>query len=340
METAGTKDDRYMDFLNGRIPDGGFLQSEEWRRFQEAAGRTTFHFDGEGFWANVVEHRLFAVGKYWYVPRGPVFGEAGNGLVELMKKARKRGVGWIRIEPRDEETLNALQGTVSAPFRKAPHDMQPKEILVMDILPEEGEILARMKPKTRYNIRLAEKKGVRVFVSRDEKHFEKFLDLVEVTARRDGIIPHPREYYWKMFGTLPGSMLRLFVAEHEGDVLAANLVVFFGRYATYLHGASANEKRSLMAPYLLQWRQIQTAKAEGCSGYDFGGIKAEMSTKHSWEGITRFKKGFSRHSEPVVFAGSYDLVISKPKYAVYRSLRFIKRLRNGFRKILERFEKC
>jgi lipid II:glycine glycyltransferase (peptidoglycan interpeptide bridge formation enzyme) len=330
------------DFLQQYSPDGGFLQSEEWRKFQEAAGKPTFHFEAEGFWANVIEHVLPLAGKYWYVPRGPVAAinnqqsTVNVGIRQLVASAEKVRVGWIRIEPADEAVLDEIRKTLSFSLKKAPHDMQPKEVLVMDISSEEEALLARMKPKARYNIRLAEKKGVNIFTSREEKHLEAFLNLVEVTARRDGIVSHPREYYRKMFEILPESMLRLYVAEHDGDILAANLVLFFGQYATYLHGASGNEKRSLMAPYLLQWRQVRDAKALGCVRYDFGGVNTE-SDQNSWAGITRFKSGFAPGTGPVRFPGAYDVVLDGRRYARYRFLQQMKKFLTEIKKTLKKF---
>ena len=151
--------------------------------------------------------------------------------------------------------------------------MQPREILILDISKSEEELLAGMKQKTRYNIKLAEKRDVKVLASREKKYIDEFCRLVKITAERDKITPHPENYYRKMFETIPPEILKLYIAEYEGKIIAANLVLFFGKTATYMHGASDNEHRNVMAPYLLQWQTILDAKKSGCNRYDLGGIK-------------------------------------------------------------------
>lgn len=286
-----------------------FLQSEEWRKFQEAAGRRTFFVSG----VSIIEHNLPIVGKYFYIPRGAV---SENNSEQIINLAKREKIGWVRI---DEDFKNK-----NYTVKKAPHDMQPKEVFVIDITKSEEELLAEMKSKTRYNIKLAEKKNVKIFSTREEKYLDEFLRLVNVTAKRDGITPHPDEYYRQMFAIIPADMLKLYVAEYEGKIIAANLVVFYEDTATYLHGASDNENRNVMAPFLLQWRQIQEAKKVGCAKYDFGGVKS--SGDSSWAGITKFKTGFAPDTKAFEFPGSYDIVINPMKYNVYRIIQKLKSL--------------
>jgi len=233
--------------------------------------------------------------------------------------------GWIRFDPRSEKDLILIKESFDKIDRKkrgvdiikAPHDVQSKEIFIIDISKTEEELLVEMKSKTRYNVRLAEKKGV--VIKEGKQYIEDFLRLSKETAQRDGIVIHPEEYYKKMIENLPADMIKLYVAEYEGKILAANIVIFFEDSATYAHGASSNESRDVMAPYLLQWRQIQDAKEKGYSFYDFGGVKTKSNGK-SWAGITRFKTGFSPKTESIVFPGSYDIIISPRKYSLYKGL--------------------
>jgi lipid II:glycine glycyltransferase (peptidoglycan interpeptide bridge formation enzyme) len=245
---------------------------------------------------------------------------------------------------------------------KAPHDMQPRETFVVDISKNEEVLLAEMKPKVRYNVRLAEKRGVRVFASDDEKYRKAFVNLVTGTADRKGIVPHPRAYYEKMLEILLDDTAALFVAEHEGDILGANLMIFHGDTATYLHGGSGYVKREYMAPFLLQWEAIREATRRGCTRYDFGGVKtgykmqdagcrmresegterkgggknhASLIMHHvsgDWAGITRFKTGFSPLTEPTVFPGCYDIVLSPTRYFLYRFFSILRSWVSGVRK--------
>ncbi|HRZ95469.1 MAG TPA: peptidoglycan bridge formation glycyltransferase FemA/FemB family protein [Candidatus Moranbacteria bacterium] len=320
-------------FIQQNSPDGGFLQSPEWRKFQESVGRKTYNIPGENFRASIIEHRLPVVGKYFYISRGPIvslnMGHETYNINSIINLAKKENVGWVRIEPAISEILEVIKKNIKYKIVKAPHDMQPKEILVMDIAKSEEEILSQMKPKTRYNIRLAGKKGVKVF--EDRKYMDEFIKLTKITAKRQGIIAHPDEYYRKMAEIIPENMLKLYIAECQGKIIAANLTVFYGNTCTYLHGASYNEYRNVMAPYLLQWKQIQDAKDAGCKKYDFGGIKS-YNIKHktynnnSWEGITRFKLGFASDTRPVEFPGCYDVVINHGKYCMYRLIQKLKSL--------------
>ena len=340
------------NFIQQDSPDGGFLQSEEWRKFQEAVGRKTYSIIGDDFKASVVEHCLPIVGKYIYIPRGPIMpisnfqfpisnkisnsnDQISKQIQELINLAKKNKAGWIRIEPANVEILEAIRCNTKYSIRKAPHDVQPKEIFLIDITKSEEQILAEMKAKTRYNIKLAEKKGVKIVVSGKQQavstsYINEFLRLVNVTACRNRIVCHPENYYRKMIEIIPGDILKLYVAEYQGRVIAANLVIFYGDTCTYLHGASDDEYRNVMAPYMLQWKQITDAKAAGCIRYDFGGISSR-NTKHetrnnSWGGITKFKLGFSLNTKSTKFPGSYDIIISPVKYWGYRGIQMVKNI--------------
>ncbi len=322
-----------IQFLQTNTRDGGFLQSKEWLRFQQSTGKRIFYFEADTCVAHVIEHTLPWVGKYWYIPRGPVIAgniadnkqQAGECIRDIIAKAKQENVGWIRIEPTDESALHIWQEECGMVIKKALHDTQPREILVISIEEDEQTLLSKMKSKTRYNIRLAEKKGVKVFTSRAQAHIDEFCDLVEMTAKRDGIISHPREYYQKMFRVLRNDMLKLYIAEYDGKIIAGNLVVVFGKYTTYMHGASSNVCREVMAPYLLQWRQIQDAKQNGCEYYDFGGVKTG-NAENTWAGITRFKQGFAPYQTTTYFAGTYDIVVRAKRYGAYLILQKMKSL--------------
>ena len=132
-------------------------------------------------------------------------------------------------------------------------------------------------------------------------------------AKRQGIVAHPAEYYRKMFENISGDILKLYVAEYEGKVIAVNLVVFYGETCIYLHGASDDNFRNVMAPYALHWAIIKRAKECGLKYYDLWGISDDQ--KSGWVGITRFKRGFGGGD---VFApGTFDLPVRRFWYSVY-----------------------
>jgi peptidoglycan pentaglycine glycine transferase (the first glycine) len=345
-----------------------FLQSDQWRKFQESVGRRTFCISphpsplpkkGEGkfyFYASIIEHELPIVGKYFYIPKGSIIENPKSEILNpkqipnskseiqifldnIIGLAKKEKAGWIRIEPASEEILNIFQG-LALKVVKAPHDMQPREVFVIDITKSEEELLAEMKSKTRYNIKVAQKKGVKIIVipaqagiqaqrldSGSEagmtgRYIDEFIRLVKITAKRDGITPHPESYYRQMFETIPSENIKLYVAEYQEKIIAANIVIYYGNTVIYLHGASDNEYRNVMAPYLLQWQAILDAKKAGLTSYDFGGVK--IGGDNSWQGITKFKTGFSPNTKPIEFPGSHDIIINKKKYYLYRLIQKIK----------------
>ncbi|MDR3583231.1 MAG: peptidoglycan bridge formation glycyltransferase FemA/FemB family protein [Candidatus Pacebacteria bacterium] len=340
-------DNDILKFIQQNSPDGGFLQSPEWRKFQESVGRKTYNISAEGFYANVIEHQLPIVGKYFYVPRGPIFNfqffrlrrisrsetifnefsssndQISKQIQNLINLAKKEKAGWVRIEPATEGILEEIKKNTKYKIVPAPHDMQPRELFMIDIANSEEEMLAGMKSKARYNIRLAEKKGVKAWSvergAQSEKYIEEFIRLTKVMGERNKIATHPGNYYQKMFETIPEGVLKLYLAGYEGRIICANLVIFYGEVCTYLHGASDDEYRNVMAPFLLQWRQILDAKASGCQKYDFGGINTKTG-----EGITRFKSGFSPATASVKFPGCCDIVLDKRKYWLYRSIQKVK----------------
>jgi lipid II:glycine glycyltransferase (peptidoglycan interpeptide bridge formation enzyme) len=310
-------------------PAVDFLQSEDWFRFQETAGHEIVRVMDGGFQFGGIVHALPIVGRYLYTPRFPAASCVMRhaSIINLLASARSHGCGWVRVEPgteavKDEILRHARNDKLKVV--RAPHDMQPRETFVVDITKSEEELLAGMKPKVRYNVRLAEKKSARVFQSTDEKYRRAFVDLVTGTADRKGIVPHSRAYYEKMLSVLLGERATLFVAEHEGDILGVNLMVFSGDTAIYLHGGSAEVKRDCMAPFLLQWEAMKDAKRRGRARYDFGGVHTKSKIKNQkskidpWEGITRFKTGFSPDTVPTVFPGCYDIILSPSRYFLYR----------------------
>jgi lipid II:glycine glycyltransferase (peptidoglycan interpeptide bridge formation enzyme) len=315
------------NFIQQNSPDGGFLQSDWWKKFQLSAGRKNLNIKGDVFWNNIFEHELPIVGKYFYIPRGNIFKikdrDVKNYLDNLIGLAKGSGAGWIRIEPATKEVLRITRENVDQQVVKAPHEMQPKELFIINCSKGEEQLLAEMKPKTRYNIKLAEKKKVNIFVSDKKEHIDRFCDLVEITSNRQSIRPHPRSYYQKMFETIPSENIKLYCAEFEGEIIAANIVIFFGNVVTYLHGASDDRRRNVMAPYLLQWRQIQDAKKFGAAGYDFGGVKT-ATADNGWAGITRFKQSFSPATKSIEFPGNYDIILNPFKYRLYRLIQKVK----------------
>lgn len=303
---------------------GGFLQSWEWGEFQRKAGAEVVRVQdaGTGAMAQLMRRRLPLGQRYWYCPRGPI--GALPGLVQVPEIAK--GV-FLRFEPPKLDPAVAIG--MAASLKVA--DVQPGQTLVVDLTREPEALLAAMHEKWRYNIRLAERKGVRVYAAAagDGSALDVFWDLLNETTERDRFRAHGKDHYRLLLETLSGDpasdgrtkpVARLVFAAHDGKVLAANLMVYFGTTATYLHGASSRERREVMAPHLLHWTAMTQAKAMGYADYDFWGVAPEKAgPEHPWAGITRFKRGFG--GRYVAYPGTYDLPVKRFWYTLYRLAR-------------------
>jgi lipid II:glycine glycyltransferase (peptidoglycan interpeptide bridge formation enzyme) len=200
-------------------------------------------------------------------------------------------------------------------------DVQPPSTVVLDLSPSEEELLAAMKSKTRYNVRLSLKKGVTV-TECGEEQLDAWYRLYRETGIRDRIAVHAEEYFREMFRLSRrygrgAPEYRLLMARHDGDLLAGIVVAFRGARAWYPFGASAGLKRNLMPTYALQWRAIQLARSRGCESYDLFGIPPAPDPRHPMHGLYQFKTGFG--GKVVNRYGCWDAVLKRPRYAAYRA---------------------
>lgn len=310
-----------MSTINIKQPEGGLLQSKKWANMLRAEKKKILTIvSDKKYNIYCVVHKLPIVGKYMYIPRMCNVSEEVIG--RLLHEAKNNSLGWLRVDVCDKKLLDAF-GASGVMCMRAPHDMQPRENLIIDITLSEEELLAQMKGKTRYNIRLAEKKDVKIFYTRKKEYIDIFCDLVETTANRKSVTFHSREHYQKMFDNIPSDMMQLYVAQYNDKIIAVNIISFYGGVATYLHGATSDEHRNVMAPFLLQWQAIRDAKEKECQWYDFGGVFSG-SDDEGKKGVTRFKLGFSPKTETFKTLGSYDVILSQTRYKVYQLLQKIK----------------
>ncbi len=251
-------------------------------------------------------------------------------LRALVREAKDRGTLFFHLEVAIEQNSESLSkhfpGTFGLQRAKA---FQPLDTNILDLHQDEAALLAGMHEKTRYNIRLAEKRGVQVHVATGSgvaRALEQFIALNKQTTARDKFTSHASAYYRRLHEYLGEDLLRVYVATFENQPIAANIVVHYGDTATYVHGASSNAHRNVMAPHLLQWRQILDAKLAWKSWYDFYGIQTPQrsrSSKHgaTWAGITRFKLGFG--GQTVSYLDAYELPIRKGWYRLVKVLQRI-----------------
>jgi peptidoglycan pentaglycine glycine transferase (the first glycine) len=308
---------------------GHLLQSWGWGEFKARFGWKAERLvvrdqaSGELQGAAQVLFRRMRLGSMAYVPKGPVADprdrETWVRLLRTLRDwGRDRGVAFLKIEPDWEGEQPLAQLFQEEGYRAAARAVQPRTTILVSLERDEEEILSQMKPKTRYNVRLAEKKGVTVHEG-DEGEFSVFYELMEETKDRDAFGIHGRGYYleaWRTFA--PQDRARLFLAYYGDEPLAGLMAFAFGSRAYYLYGASSNRHRNLMPNHLLQWRAMLWARERGCTTYDLWGVPHEAGEEEEdmeevlgrgglW-GVYRFKRGFG--GRVVRYSPSYDYVYS------------------------------
>ncbi len=262
----------------------------------------------------------FSVGQYQEA--------LGLLLDALVTEAKSRQVISLHLEPPIEQCNEALfkQFEVAHKLKRG-MPFQPLDTQVLDLAKSDERLLQDMHEKTRYNIRLAERKGVRVEAvptERRQEAIETFIVLNRQTTARDRFMSHGAGYYRRLAEHLDANMLAVYVATFEKQPIAASIVVHFGDTTTYVHGASADVSRNVMAPHLLQWRQILDAQLAGKRWYDFFGIETKERMRSSrkggsWAGITRFKVGFG--GTTMSYLSAYELPLKPVWYRLVNARR-------------------
>jgi lipid II:glycine glycyltransferase (peptidoglycan interpeptide bridge formation enzyme) len=333
--------DRAWDAFLAQHPAGHVLQSSRWAQLKSAFGweaeramlRTIPSPDAPILGGASLLYRRLPWGQALaYAPKGPVVdwtdaAQARAVLTMAREFALKRHAALLKIEPElpaSPEIAALLDGLG---FRPSPQKVQPLSTIHVDLTGDEEALLARMKPKWRYNIRLAERKGVTVRAG-GLADLPAIQRLLEVTGARDGFGVHSAAYYQRATELFMDDMAVWLVAEHDGALLAAIAVFALGRMAWYMWGASSDEGRNLMPNHALQWAAIRWARERGCTVYDLWGIPDEVgedpdayAEPESWGegglwGVYRFKQGFG--GRVVRYTGAWDLPLSRPGYALYR----------------------
>ncbi|MFC2037313.1 lipid II:glycine glycyltransferase FemX [Chloroflexota bacterium] len=309
---------------------GHVLQSWAWGELKSLFGWRVQRVVVGSTFAQVLYRSLpGGLGTIAYVPKGPLANSGDPSALPVLLEAvrplvrKNRGI-CLKIEPNLEEDANLAKRLRTLGFRPSPQTVQPRRTLMVDLDAEPETLLKRMKQKTRYNIRLAARRGVTIRAG-DEMDLPAFYDLVEITGERDGFGVHSKTYYeaaHRLFA-LSGQG-RLLLAEHEGTLLAGLVVFAFGSTACYMYGASSSEARNLMPTYLLQWEAMLWAKEQGCRTYDLWGVPDEdeptlesqfTQRRDGLWGVYRFKRGFG--GTLVRTIGAWDLVYAPLRYRLY-----------------------
>ncbi len=304
-------------------PDSHVLQTGNWGVLKSGFGWSAEHIICGESGAQVLFRRLPLGFSIAYVPKGPV-NLSDELLSELDKVCLKNKAIFLKIEPFAWEPDTAWQRLEDLGWYKS-EPVQPRRTVTIPLTISAEDILAGMKQKTRYNIRLAEKKGIEVRQSDD---YALFAEMALVTGKRDGFGVHTAAYYQKVkdLFSVNGKAV-LLMATFENQPVAGIIVLAHGRTAWYMYGASTDSERNRMPTYLLQWEAIKWAQSLGCEGYDLWGIpdhdeeelEALFEKKQHHDGlwgVYRFKRGFGGSIQRSV--GAWDKAYRPLLYKAYR----------------------
>lgn len=306
LNTAAQQD---WDAFIKNHPNGCFMQTCSWADFKEIEGYKTFRY---GLFLN--NQLIGGCICYLYpqsnkanlliAPGGPILPEeyAASALQLLLhtaeKLAQELGAIALRIEP-----LWTSKPADLKKFVRAPADLLPSETLLIDLTPELSEILAAMKPKGRYNIRLSQRYGVTTEFSSDSQKIPVLYELFWETVQRQKFFGEPYGFFINLCQTLfKSDMAEIGIAYWQGEIIAAILVVYCGQVATYLYGGRSLAHPQVMANYSLHWEAMQRAKLRGCPFYDFYGFTQNVN--HSYAKFSQFKSQFG--GQPIKTIGAHD----------------------------------
>lgn len=348
---GNTLDAQSWNALISGLPNPHLLQTHQWGQIKEPIGwRSHYQVwrEGDGGQlraaALILQRDLTLPGlpfrfRMLYAPKGPLLADWGDVVLrqrvlsDLRQFARQRGAFLLKIDPdvrlglgvpgESEAHDDPLGLAITAQLKGAGwqfsgEQVQYRNTVLVDLAPSEDDLLANMKQKTRYNVRLAGRKGVSVRLG-GPGDFDTLNHMYAQTAVRDGFAIRGQDYYhhvWDAF--YRAGMLKPLIAEVEGQPVAALMLFLFGERAWYLHGMSSGEHRNLMPNYLLQWEAMRLAKREGCLIYDLWGAPDVFAPFDSMWGVYRFKHGLG--GQVVRHLGAWDLPVRPWQYRLYTQL--------------------
>lgn len=298
------------------------LQSWEWGEFRQKTGRTVIRlglFDKKIIKAGyqLTVHPLPKL-RYniIYFPKGPMPDE--TLINALAKLGQKEKAVLVKLEPNViVNEKNSQPGVWQNLGLRPGEPIFTKHTFHLDLTKSDNELLSAMKSKTRYNLRLSQKHGVKIVEDNSPKAFEAYLKLMEETTKRQGFYAHTLDYHQQMWATLkPTGLAHLLVAKYKNQSLVTWILFNFNKVLYYPYGWSTREHQNVMASYAMMWEAIQFGKKQGCNSFDLWGTPGpEPSPDDPWFGFHRFKVGFG--AKVIEFVGTYDLVINYKLYPFY-----------------------
>lgn len=295
------------------------LQSPLWGEFRQKTGVKTVTANNYLITIHPIPYTKYTVG---YFPKGP---DINKQMLETLSEiGKKENCIFIQIEPNIEKNNKSYK------FKNLYLSSRPlftKYTFLLDLTKTEDELLKNMHPKTRYNIKLAEKKGVKISEEASNKAFDEYLKLTKETTDRQKFYAHGQNYHKLMWETLRQAQgkpinfnelsAHLLKAEYNGETLVTWVLFVLGDTLYYPYGASSAKHREVMASNLIMWGAIKFGKRLGLKKFDmWGALGPNPDSKDSWYGFHKFKEGYG--GQHVEFIGSYDFVINKNLYQIYK----------------------
>lgn len=304
------------------------LQSYAWGEFRQKTGVDVERvgiFEGQKMISafQVTFHPIPRVSyTAGYLPKGLMPDEAMLAAIRDIGKRHK--ALFVKLEPNVAASLNNPSAHASISQFLLSHDCVPgrpmftKYTFILDLKPSEEELLANMRPKTRYNIGVAGKKGVTVVEDTTEAGLSDYLRLLSETTKRQKFYAHDQEYFRKMWEALSGSgMMHIFKAMYQGKALVVWIVFVFNNKLYYPYGASSRDNREVMASNLMMWEVIRYGKQEKCTSFDmWGSLGPDPNPKDPFFGFHKFKEGYG--GTLTEYLGTYDYVIDYRYYKLFR----------------------
>jgi peptidoglycan pentaglycine glycine transferase (the first glycine) len=338
LELSRINEPKHWDQILCQELDGRLLQSWEWGQFKGRFGWKADYLSwkndqGENLAAALLLKRsVLSRLSILYCPRGPILDWSNESLrssilSELEKYTKRDGSIFIKIDPdipiglgpsdskQDLLGKRIVLDLKSRSWQPSDEQIQFKNSMVLDLHPPEEDLLSAMKPKTRYNIRLAQRRGV-IVRRGDVQDLDLLYRIYAATSLRDGFTIRGKTYYQDAWGSfIQSGMAQPFLAEVDGEPVAGLIVFHFGKRAIYMYGMSLEIHREKMPNHLLQWEAIKWAKAMGYSIYDFWGAPDTFTEEDPMWGVYRFKAGFG--AEVVCTLGAWDFVARPGLYKIY-----------------------
>lgn len=299
-----------------KYPEANFLQSPEYGKMNEILGCKVFSEDFEGKAYVLMVVRNAKRGRYLEIPCGPLVDFKDKKLVEkvfakIIKTAQEEKCVFVRMRPQLKADADNLKLLEKMGMEKSPMHLAAEHTVMIDLTKSEEELLAEMRRQTRYEVRRADKLGIKVEKSNDKAIFEEFHAVQAETAKRQNFVPPSQEVLLAEKEAF-GDNITIYKATSEGKPVAYGLIIKSGAEADYYEAASTELNRKLPGAYALLWQAMRDLKKEDYSRFNLWGIAPAGQPNHRYAGVTTFKTGFG--GEILEFVPAHDLVISKIKY--------------------------